>query len=78
MAYIEISSITGISPYQLYVSDIYENNETFIGSFSGTIPPVQFFLMPEKYNTAPIVKIKIIDSRNCIQSINSTCSISPP
>jgi hypothetical protein len=78
MAYIEISSITGTSPYQLFISDIYGNNESFIGSFSGAVPPVQFFSIPEKYDTAPIVKIKIIDSGNCIQSIDSTCLISPP
>jgi len=77
MAIIQISSITGTSPYQLYVSDVYDNNITFLGSFSGSVPPAQYFSLPELFNTAPIVKIIIIDSQNCIQTINSTCLINP-
>ena len=78
MAFIEISSVTGTSPYQLFVSDIYGNNETLIGSFSGSVPPAQYFSVPKVYDTAPIVKIKVIDSQNCVQTIDSTCLVSPP
>jgi hypothetical protein len=40
MARIEILSITGTSPFDVYVSDVYGNNETFIGTISSAGPPV--------------------------------------
>ena len=78
MALIEISSITGNSPYQLYVSDIYGNNETFISSFSGAVPPSQYFTLPTLFDTAPIVLIKIIDANNCTTFHQASCQVIVP
>ena len=66
MAFIEISSVTGTSPYQLFVSDIYGNNETLIGSFSGSVPPAQYFSVPKVYDTAPIVKIVAVGKTSSV------------
>jgi hypothetical protein len=78
MALIEISSITGTSPYQLFVSDIYGNNETFIASFSGAVPPSQYFTLPPLFDTAPVVLIKIIDANNCQTFRQTSCQVIVP
>ncbi len=78
MAFIEISSITGVSPYEVYVSDIYGNNETFIASFSGAVPPSQYFILPSLFDTVPIVSIKIVDSNNCQTNFETMCQIIVP
>lgn len=78
MALIEIASITGTSPYQLFVSDIYGNNETFIGSFSGAVPPSQYFNLPTLFDTAPVVLIKVIDANNCQTFHQASCQVVIP
>lgn len=75
MAFIEISSITGVSPYEVYVSDIFGNNETFVGSFSGTVPPSIYFDLPFLFDTAPIVLIKVIDANNCQTFHQASCQV---
>jgi len=78
MALIEISSITGSSPYQLFVSDIYGNNETFISSFSGAVPPSQYFNLPPLFDTAPVVLIKVIDASGCTTFHQASCQVIVP
>lgn len=65
MARIEILSITGTSPFDVYVSDVYGNNETFIGTISSAVPPVEYLYLPVIFNNAPSIIIKIIDSLGC-------------
>jgi len=65
MARIEIISITGTSPFDVYVSDVYGNNETFIGTISSAVPPSEYFYLPAIFNYAPSIIIKIIDSLGC-------------
>ena len=43
MARIEISSITGASPFDVYVSDVYGNNQVFIATINTAVPPVEYF-----------------------------------
>ena len=65
MARIEIDSITGTSPYNVYVSDIYANNKTFIGTISSSVPPTQFYYLPSIFNYAPAIMLTITDANNC-------------
>jgi len=61
-AQIEITSLTGLLPAQVFVSDVYGNNLTLLG----TLPPLpQTFVLPIIFNFAPAVIVKIIDSNNC-------------
>ena len=46
MARIEIVSITGTSPYYVYVSDVYGNNKSYVGTIGGAVPPVEYFYLP--------------------------------
>ena len=55
MAMIDIISITGTSPYQVYVSDVYGNNQTFVGTISGSVPPTENFYLPTIFDNAPAI-----------------------
>ena len=61
-AQIEITSLTGLLPAQVFVSDVYGNNLTLLGTLT-SIP--QTFVLPIIFNFAPAVIVKIIDSNNC-------------
>ena len=65
MARIEIDSITGTSPYDVYVSDVYGNNTTFIGTIGSAVPPTQFYYLPTIFNFAPAIMLTLIDSNGC-------------
>lgn len=65
MARIEIVSITGTSPYDVYVSDVYGNNQSFIATISTSVPPTEFFYLPNIFQNAPAIMLTIIDSNGC-------------
>jgi hypothetical protein len=65
MARIEIVSITGTSPYYVYVSDVYGNNKNYVGTIGGNVPPVEYFYLPTIFNNAPAIMLTIIDSNGC-------------
>ena len=65
MAFIQISSVSGTPPYQFYVSDVYGNNKTYLGDFSGTIPPTQYFNLPTIFSTSENVMLTIVDGSGC-------------
>jgi hypothetical protein len=59
---IEIISITGFFPVDVYVSDVYGNNLTYLGPIN-SVP--QTLSLPSIFNLAPAVMIKLIDSSGC-------------
>jgi hypothetical protein len=61
-AQIEITSLTGTLPADVYVSDVYGNNLTLLGVLS-SLP--QTFVLPVIFNFAPAVIVKIIDANGC-------------
>lgn len=65
MSRIEIYSITGTTPISIYVADVYGNNETFLGTITGSTPPSSFFTPPTIFNTAPAVMLKLVDGNGC-------------
>ncbi len=65
MARIEIVSITGTSPYYVYVSDVYGNNKSYVGTIGSAVPPVEYFYLPTIFNNAPAIMLTIIDSNGC-------------
>jgi hypothetical protein len=65
MARIEIVSITGTSPYNVYVSDVYGNNTTFIATIGGSVPPTEYYYLPSIFNFAPAIMLTITDSNGC-------------
>jgi hypothetical protein len=65
MARIEIVSITGTSPYNVYVSDVYGNNTTFIATIGSSVPPTEYYYLPSIFNYAPAIMLTITDSNGC-------------
>jgi hypothetical protein len=62
---IEITVINGTAPFDVYMSDVYDNNETYLGQIAAAVPPIQYYTPPSIFNTAPAVKLKIIDANGC-------------
>jgi hypothetical protein len=74
MGQIEVISIIGTSPYQVYVCDVYGNHLTLLGTISNSTPPSQYFYPPPIFDYAPLIVVKIIDSNNCQKDKKIQCS----
>lgn len=80
MTQIRIDIITGATyPVDVYVSDVYGNNQSFLGTISaGPIPPqVTYQPLPSIFDTAPQVMLKVIDSNDCEYFEILTCEPPP-
>lgn len=58
---VEIQSVTGQTPYDVYLCDPYGNNCIFIDRVS-TIP--YSFTVPSPYDTFTEYKLKLVDGNN--------------
>lgn len=65
MGRIEIVSISGVTPISVYVSDVYGNYETLLGTITGSVPPSDFLYPPSIFNTAPAVLLKLVFGNGC-------------
>ncbi len=67
MTQIRIEAVTGTTPINVYISDVYGNNESLIGTITdtGLIPPAALFYPPSLFNNAPAVMVTLIDNRGC-------------
>jgi len=73
MVQVRITDISGGTyPISVYISDIYGNNQTLLGTISsnpGFPPNVEYNnTIPSIFQTAPEIMLTLIDSNNC-QSI---------
>lgn len=57
--------LTGNTPFNVYVSDVYGNNEVLVGVISSPIPPDQNFVPPSLFDTAPTIMVTLEDSSGC-------------
>ena len=69
MTQVRITEISGGTfPINVYISDVYGNNQTLIGTInSGPVPPTVEYntVIPPIFNTAPEIMLKLVDSNNC-------------
>ena len=68
MIQIRITEISGGTfPINVYLSDIYENNKTLLGTINSVVPPTQKYnsTIPTIFETAPEVMLKLVDANNC-------------
>jgi hypothetical protein len=69
MTQVRITEISGGTfPINVYISDVYGNNQTLIGVISsGTVPPTVKYnsTIPEIFNTAEEIILKLTDSDEC-------------
>lgn len=70
MVQVRLTEITGGTyPISVYISDIYGNNQTLLGTIStGTsVPPIIYYntVIPSIFQTAPEIMLKLVDANNC-------------
>jgi hypothetical protein len=69
MVQIRITEISGGTyPVQVYIADIYGNNQVQIGTINpGPVPPVQTYnsVIPTIFQTAPQIMLKLVDGDGC-------------
>ena len=68
MTQVRISFISGATlPIQVYVADVYGNNETLVGTITSSVPPeVQFnSTIPAIFDSAPAIMLKLVDANGC-------------
>ena len=62
--YVEITSVTGSSPYNIYICDVDLINCTWISTItSGNLP--YSFELPFIFSNYPNFAVKVVDSSNC-------------
>jgi len=68
MTQVRITSITGETlPIDVFISDIFGNNKYFLGVINSTVPPTITYnsIIPSIFNTAPEIKLTLVDGKNC-------------
>ena len=69
MNQVRITEISGGTfPISVYISDVYGNNQTLLGTInSGPVPPTVEYntVIPSIFNTAPEIMLRLIDNNGC-------------
>jgi len=69
MIQVRITDISGSTayPFSVYISDVYGNNQTLLGTISSVVPPTVEYntVIPLIFNTAPEIMLKLVDGNNC-------------
>ena len=70
MVQVRLTEITGGTyPINVYISDVYGNNQTLLGTISTgtTVPPVIYYntVIPTIFQTAPEIMLKLVDANGC-------------
>jgi hypothetical protein len=68
MTQIRITEISGgTPPINVFISDVYGNNSTFLGTINGLVPPTEEYNtnIPPIFNTAPEIMLTLVDGLGC-------------
>ena len=69
MTQVRITNISGGTyPISVYISDVYGNNSTLLGTITpGPVPPTVEYntTIPSIFNTAPQIMLTLVDANNC-------------
>jgi hypothetical protein len=69
MTQVRITEISGSTayPFSVYISDVYGNYQTLIGTISTAVPPTVYYntVIPSIFETAPQIMLTLVDSNNC-------------
>jgi len=76
MNVLELLSVSGSSPYDIYVCDI-TNTYCFLVSGSTSIPPLFSFIVPPPLDGVTELLLKIIDSNACEKFYYYSCFNQP-
>ena len=69
MTQVRITDISGSTayPFSVYISDVYGNYQTLIGTISSAVPPTVYYntVIPSIFQTAPQIMLTLVDANNC-------------
>ena len=69
MTQVRITEISGGTyPINVYISDVYGNNQTLLGTINtGPVPPIIEYntVIPSIFNTAPEIMLTLTDNNGC-------------
>ena len=69
MTQVRITEISGSTayPFSVYISDVYGNYQTLIGTINTAVPPTVYYntVIPSIFQTAPQIMLTLVDSNNC-------------
>ena len=69
MTQVRITEISGGTyPIDVYISDVYGNNQTLLGTINtGPVPPIIEYntVIPSIFNTAPEIMLTLTDNNGC-------------
>jgi hypothetical protein len=65
MSAIQITSVSGETPFDIFVSDIYGISTVFVGSIISSESSTQIFDLPSIFDDAPAVILKLIGGNDC-------------
>lgn len=79
MTQLQIQSVTGVTPINVYVADYYGNNVTFLGTISGAtpnpVPPQVNFLIPSLFDSVGVIMVILVDANGCQSFALVPCEI---
>lgn len=78
MSQITINTISGSSPYDIYVCDVNQYYCELVISGVTSVPPPITFTAPSAFTYSPTVLIKIIDSSGCTTTQIYSCASQTP
>lgn len=70
-----ILPLNSVPPYTVYVCDGFENNCFFLGLYQNNDITQQIYL-PQQFNNAPMIIVKVIDGNNCVTNKTYFCGLS--
>ena len=76
MIQIVIDDISGATlPVNVFISDIYGNNKTFIGTINESVPPSKEYTIdsPSPFVPAPVFLLILEDNNSCILTTTNVC-----
>lgn len=69
MTKVEITSVTGGTPIDVYVADYYGNHKLYLGTITGNtinpVPPIVYYYPSGVFDNVPIISLLMIDTNGC-------------
>lgn len=70
-----LNTITGLNqPYTVYVCDVFGNQCALIAYIATSVPLINTIILPQQFNSAPAIGVKIITSDGCVKFKVLYCS----
>lgn len=66
MTELTLTNLNSLStPYSIYVCNVYGTSCVLIATSSTIIPPSVTFSLPNLFDTAPVVGVKVVENNGC-------------